>query len=241
MCGIYKINNIITGDFYIGSSDNVQSRFKKHIQTLSVNRHRNAHLQNAWNKYGQDAFEFTILLLCDSENKLFYEQVFLDVLKPPYNIAQYAEAVFQGRHHTEETKCKMSEARQGKRNPNFGKPLSGEAKRHLSEINKGKLNGMAGKRHTEETKRKMSESKFGEKHPLYGKHHSDETKRKMSESHIGKKNPNYGKHFSEETRHKLSESKKGKLNPNFGKPRSEETKQKMSEAHQLRLQKRKMN
>ena len=52
---------------------------------------------------------------------------------------------FFGKHHTEETKKKMSEAQ------------------------KGENNHMYGKHHTEETKKKMSETQKGEKGSMYGK------------------------------------------------------------------------
>ena len=52
---------------------------------------------------------------------------------------------FFGKHHTEETKQKMSEVQKGENNP------------------------MYGKHHTEETKKKMSEAQKGEKGSMYGR------------------------------------------------------------------------
>lgn len=227
-CGVYKITNIITSDFYIGSANNIKYRFSQHRRTLSNNTHRNRHLQRAWNKYGGQAFEFSVILLCDVDDKLYYEQVLLNALKPAYNISTCAEAVFQGRHHTKETKRKMSEAHKGALNHNFGTHLSEEAKRNLSEINKGKPNCMFGKHHTEETKHKMSKA-WKTRAPM-----SEETKRKISD---GNKNSR----LSEEVRLEMSLVMMGELNPNFGKHRSEETKQKMREAQKRRWEKRKTN
>ena len=87
-----------------------------------------------------------------------------------------------GKHHSEETKKKQSEAQRGPHSWNVG---------------------FTGKHHSEETKRKMSEACKG-KHlsdehkkkirmAMKGKHHSEETKRKMSESQKGKKRGPYKK------------------------------------------------
>ena len=72
---------------------------------------------------------------------------------------------------SEETKKKMSEAKKGENNPNYGKHFS------------------------EETKKKIGEAKKGEKHPMYGKHFSEEHKKKLSEAHKGKNIWIRGRHW----------------------------------------------
>lgn len=62
--------------------------------------------------------------------------------------------------------CKM---RTGEKNPNYGKHLSEESRRKISEAQKGENNHMYGKHHSEKTKEKLSEANKGEKHPFYGK------------------------------------------------------------------------
>ena len=95
-----------------------------------------------------------------------------------------------GKHHSEETKKKLSEAAKGRQGPNKGKHLSEETKKKLSEAHKGKQAGennpMYGKHHSAESIQKMSEAKKGENHPMYGKKHSEETKNKIGEAHKGK-------------------------------------------------------
>jgi len=46
---------------YYGSTTNFKKRVKDHKYLLHRNKHHSSHLQNAWNKYGEDAFEFVIL------------------------------------------------------------------------------------------------------------------------------------------------------------------------------------
>lgn len=44
---IYKIMNNINGEFYIGSSVNLNRRISAHTCDLNKGKHRNKHLQNA--------------------------------------------------------------------------------------------------------------------------------------------------------------------------------------------------
>lgn len=57
---IYRITNIITNQCYVGITEDFRRRKKKHINELSTNRHHSPKLQNAWNYYGADKFEWTV-------------------------------------------------------------------------------------------------------------------------------------------------------------------------------------
>lgn len=85
-CGIYMIICKINNHRYIGSSVNLRIRLQKHKSLLRHNKHDNPHLQNAWNKYGEKNFFFTILEKCDEDNRFSREQFYVDTLKPEYNI-----------------------------------------------------------------------------------------------------------------------------------------------------------
>lgn len=60
-CGVYCIRNTTNSKLYIGSSTNIQKRCRKHAGLLRNNKHDNQHLQAAFNKYGEDAFETEVL------------------------------------------------------------------------------------------------------------------------------------------------------------------------------------
>lgn len=60
-CGIYIIKNKINGKFYVGSASNVTRRWQGHKYTLNRNINPCTRLQNAWNKYGENNFEFILL------------------------------------------------------------------------------------------------------------------------------------------------------------------------------------
>lgn len=64
MIGIYKIQCKINNKVYIGYSSNIKKRFYLHKFKLKNNKHENSYLQNAWNKYSEDAFSFIIIEEC---------------------------------------------------------------------------------------------------------------------------------------------------------------------------------
>ena len=70
MRGIYKITNKINGKFYIGQSSDIETRYYNHFYELNHNTHCNKHLQNAWNKYGENNFSFEIIYECDKNDDL---------------------------------------------------------------------------------------------------------------------------------------------------------------------------
>lgn len=121
--GIYKIVNTITGDFYIGSASRVNKikshsgfyvRFKRHKADLIKGVHHSIILQRAWNKYGEENFEFKILVLCPPEYCIKLEQWFLDNLRPKYNIRTVADSN-KGVVMREEIKQKISKAHKGRK------------------------------------------------------------------------------------------------------------------------------
>ena len=99
MIGIYKIQNTKNGKFYIGSSNNVKRRWYGHRYQLRTETHTNPHLQNSWNKYGESCFIFKILLLCQEFDLLYYEQHYIDLLVPDYNISKIAGRALVGSTH----------------------------------------------------------------------------------------------------------------------------------------------
>jgi hypothetical protein len=58
---IYCIKQTSTNKIYVGLTTDYVRRRNEHIYELRHGRHSNKHLQNAWNKYGESDFEFSIL------------------------------------------------------------------------------------------------------------------------------------------------------------------------------------
>lgn len=72
--GIYKITNIITKDFYIGSSCQLNRRKRNHFVSLDRNINHSKILQRAYNKYGNSNFTFEVIATCPKEYLLKLEQ-----------------------------------------------------------------------------------------------------------------------------------------------------------------------
>ena len=83
--GIYKIINTITGDFYIGSSNNIKSRWAHHKCQSSWKNQPNNPLYHDMKRYGVDYFDFEILAEVETEHLKETEQQFIEKLKPIYN------------------------------------------------------------------------------------------------------------------------------------------------------------
>lgn len=105
--GIYCIENITNHKTYIGSSKNIYQRLLKHFALLRHNKHQNAHLQNAWNKYGENSFMWFILELCDSKELTEKEQYCIDLFGAEYNITRIIERNILSR----ESRIKQGETR----------------------------------------------------------------------------------------------------------------------------------
>ena len=156
MIGIYKIENKITKDFYIGSSNNIEKRFYFHKWSLKNKNHHSIVLQRAFNKYGEENFEFIILEKCSKEELISKEQVYLDTLNPIYNINKIAENC-TGRILPQKSRNKISIKNKGRKH-------SAETRKKLSEY---RLNNPL--IFTDEIKLKISISKKGVNNPMYGK------------------------------------------------------------------------
>jgi len=206
--GIYEIVNLVDGkaSTYIGSSVGIEKRWCNHRAALRAGWHANAHLQAAWNLYGEDAFVFSMLEEVEDDMLLAMEQEYLDDYFDRghcYNIATTAgpagplsverkrkiSEALRGHKVSEETRRKISKAKKGQKPPE-------ETRRRMSEAAKGNQK-LLGYKHTEEARRKMSEAAIG-------RILSEETRHKISKS-------NMGRVLSEETRHKISKGKMGKV------------------------------
>lgn len=110
--GVYRILNTINGKCYIGSAVNIVNRWCEHRKGIKAKSHSQK-LQNAFNKYGEDNFVFSIIERCAVEELLSREQYWIDHLdsyKNGYNTRPKAESSLCF-NHSKQTKKKMSEPR----------------------------------------------------------------------------------------------------------------------------------
>jgi group I intron endonuclease len=109
--GIYKISFLDSKNVYIGSSINIGRRKSVHLCCLRNNKHYNKHLQNAYNLYGENNMTFEIVVLCEQEQLLVFEEQKIkehnSYLKG-YNMVEKPTKTNFGFKHTEDNKEKMS-------------------------------------------------------------------------------------------------------------------------------------
>ena len=65
----YQIKNLTNNKVYIGETIRGELRWKQHLSRLRGGYHTNKLLQEEFNKYGEEAFEWSILKEFESENK----------------------------------------------------------------------------------------------------------------------------------------------------------------------------
>ena len=85
ICGVYKITNTITGDFYIGSSKDIKRRWESHKCPSTWKQRKNNTMYLDMQKYGVDKFEFQVIEEVEVEKLKEKEQQFIEMLKPTYN------------------------------------------------------------------------------------------------------------------------------------------------------------
>lgn len=191
-------------------------------------------LKKALKKYGRDNFErITLYATSCGEEAYFVEELIVDELfierVDVYNIkvggmgsAAGELHPMYGKHHTAETKQRMSESQKLCDNTRFsGHNHTEEAKeiikekmrqREFTKEHREKIRlGNTGKTMSEESKRKMSEAKKGiykgENHPWWGRSHTEGTKEKLRKIATAKE-------CSSVTKLKMSKNNRGKGNPN---------------------------
>ena len=130
MIVIYMIINYVNSKVYIGSTNNIIKRFSRHKYLLNNSIHFNEHLQNAWNKYGSDSFEFKTLMVCPDSEREYCEQMFIDLYNSQDNSYGYNIKDAAGHFFPEETLKKMSKNNakywEGKKRPEHSERMSGK-------------------------------------------------------------------------------------------------------------------
>jgi group I intron endonuclease len=197
-CGIYKIINTVTGQFYLGSSVEYDTRIQNHIRSLKRNDHFNPLLQRAWNKYGPEAFIFELIEECEVDKVKDLEGSYLQKvvgLDNCYNISKDPLSPTRGIKRS-------SIVIEAIANSNRGQKRSEEQR---------EANRLAQLKKNEERK------KLGLPHPNKGRKHTDEFKKKCRDKQLGKQLTEKAKETllkyaklpkSEEHRKKISESEK---------------------------------
>jgi len=175
--GIYKIINKTNKHYYVGSSgniDGINGRWYEHKRLLNKNSHINKHLQFAWNKYGENNFNFVIVEEVPTNELLMVEQRYLDIAKKEKELIYNTSLIAGKVEMTDEIRKKLSLLNTGENHPQYGTHRSEKTKQKIREKRKLYI-------FSNETKQKISNSLKGKNNPFFGKHHTDEYKKKSSE------------------------------------------------------------
>jgi group I intron endonuclease len=137
--GIYLITNVINHKEYVGKDKNIPRRRYAHFEQLRAGRHGNPHLQNAYNRYGKQAFHYMVLEYCSPEDLVERERWWMGLLNTldphGYNLRSA-----DGHFVSNETRKRMSIARMGRPGYFKGKKHSTETIERMRAAFKGKSN-----------------------------------------------------------------------------------------------------
>ena len=162
MKGIYLIKCSVDNKVYIGQSNNINKRYISHLSELRHGKHSNCHLQDAFDKYGEDSFVCEVVFQVKDE---CFDVDKLNQLET-YYISLY-DSTNRLYGYNIESGGKSS------------KIVSDDTRKKLSESHKGKL-------HSEATKKKFSKIRKGKPSHLKGKKQSKEHIDKRTNKQIGK-------------------------------------------------------
>ena len=175
---VYQITNMLTGDFYIGSTQSFAHREWQHRYALKRNEHKNPHMQASWNKYGEEAFVFEVLEeVAEDADVLTVENKYLRKHVGQhncFNVNKDAVSPRLGQVMTEKSKALLSKNRKGKGagedHYRYGQTLADEVRAKISETQKGRPSPMKGKQMSEQGRANIAAAvKRGEDSHFYGK------------------------------------------------------------------------
>lgn len=74
--GVYQVRSRVRGEIYVGSTKNLNRRFRDHLWSLMKGNHPNCKIQSLFNK--RQILFFRVVVFCPSQNLKRYEQEILD-------------------------------------------------------------------------------------------------------------------------------------------------------------------
>lgn len=165
--GVYKITRVGTNDCYVGQAINISKRWVTHRQDFKNGRHASRFMQRVFDKHGLEAFRFEVLEEVNADKLDVTETKWIKRLKPVYNSAPVVGSCL-GYKHSEETKDKHrrlmlgNKINKGRKSSFKGKHHTEESKLKISMAKKGVPNlARVGQKHSAATKLKISRSKKG--------------------------------------------------------------------------------
>lgn len=207
---VYRILNVATDMFYVGSTSNHRRRKWEHWSQLKHGTHHCAPLQRAWDTYGEDAFEFEVLEECDDNQLPHIEETYLIKYASStacYNIALSAHqspALLKSVQVKISTSLRRKYAEDLDYQPRLGSTHSAETREVISrKVQHALAEGRGGKFiPSEGTRLRMSEALKGNQNAK-GHVRTEEHRRNLSEANRGNQNW-LGRTHTKESKAKMS-------------------------------------
>ena len=159
-CGIYLIENTVSPIFYIGQTVNMRARWNGHRSLLRKGGNTNRRLLRSWEKYGPDAFLFSVLEECASEMLTERETYWVAIYRERHpglvaNSAGPVDNPTKGVPMSAELRARMSKDRKGK--PNY--LMRGDNNPSRRPEHRAKFSGEGNPAKRPEVRKKMSETR----------------------------------------------------------------------------------
>jgi len=191
---IYRAENIITSQSYVGRTNNFRKRKRIHISEALKGSNKHPKFYNAIRKYGPENFRWSIIDWSFNADTLKICEIYwiakLETLSPGgYNLTLGGENGFpvipwnKGKKTgplSEELKRKMSLARKGEKHWNYGKTTPKESRIKMSKSHRGQKPWNKGKTLSEEYRMKIRKTLLGSKR-------SEESKAKQRQTNLIKR------------------------------------------------------
>lgn len=189
--GVYAVKLIDDGRIYIGQSVNIDNRLRNHLSSLRHEHHHNKYLQNAFNKYGENSFSFSIIEMVpvkdlDDREKYWISELSSDNPFFGFNLVSGGNS---NKTTPQIVRIKIS-------NGLRGRILTYDTRKKISD-------SRLGMKFSDSHKAAIRKSKTGVNNPGYGKKRTEKTRLLMS---IAQK----GKVLSAEHRANISKAMKGR-------------------------------
>lgn len=193
---VYKVKNLINGKIYIGVHS-TEDPYDNYMGSGKI-------ISNAIKTHGKNNFRKTILYIFDTEKEAYDKEreiITEDFVnsRMTYNVNIGGKGApsgnnhpFYGKHHSDESKKKISDRFLGENHPFYGKSHPTKGTKRSEEVGKKISASLKGKRHSDKHKENLSKSHKGKKL-------SEEHKNSISLGIRGEKNPFYNKTHNEKT------------------------------------------
>jgi group I intron endonuclease len=231
--GVYIIRHVATNRVYVGSSREIERRWRVHQSYLARAKHDNGHLRNAWKKYGSDAFSFEVIEELDEDDPrslIEVEQYWIDSIPSEqlFNIAKKAgrppgrsgpwpdemreqiRRALIGHPTSDETRAKIGAKSRGRKTPPWTPERREKHAQIMRECAQRNPSKNTGKRLSDEQKEKIRQAAKARIVP-------EETRERLRRVNIGRKQSpdaiektrraNTGKRHSEERRAKARDAR----------------------------------